>query len=57
MLFKDQIFSRICGIDSDAGESIIEVYVSMLRKKLSPFGYDKYIVTKRGMGYILDERA
>lgn len=55
LLFKNQIFSRICGIDSDAGESIIEVYVSMLRKKLAPYGYDKYIVTKRGMGYIFDE--
>ena len=55
MLFKEQIFSRICGIDSDAGESIVEVYVSMLRKKLAPYGYDKYIVTKRGMGYIFDE--
>ncbi|MBR5272296.1 MAG: response regulator transcription factor [Clostridia bacterium] len=55
LLFKNQIFSRICGIDSDAGESIIEVYVSMLRKKLAPYGYDQYIVTKRGMGYIFDE--
>ena len=55
LLFKNQIFSRICGIDSDAGESIIEVYVSMLRKKLAPYGYDKYIVTKRGMGYIFSE--
>lgn len=55
LLFKNQIFSRICGIDSDAGESIIEVYVSMLRKKLAPYGYDRYIVTKRGMGYIFDE--
>ncbi len=55
LLFKNQIFSRICGVDSDAGESIIEVYVSMLRKKLAPYGYDKYIVTKRGMGYIFDE--
>ena len=55
LLFKNQIFSRICGIDSDAGESIIEVYVSMLRKKLAPYGYDKYIVTKRGMGYIFNE--
>ena len=55
LLFKNQIYSRICGIDSDAGESIVEVYVSMLRKKLAPYGYDKYIVTKRGMGYIFNE--
>ncbi|MCC8023428.1 MAG: response regulator transcription factor [Clostridiales bacterium] len=57
LLFKEQIFSRICGYDSDAGESIIEVYMSHLRKKLAPYGYDKYIRTKRGMGYILDSKS
>lgn len=55
VLFKDQIFDNICGYDSDASTEIIEVYMSRLRKQLSPFGYDKYVVTKRGMGYILDE--
>lgn len=52
MLFKEQIFDRICGFDSDAGTSIIEVYISQLRKKLMQYGYDKYLTTKRGMGYI-----
>ncbi len=55
LLFKEQIFDRICGYNSDATIEIIEVYISRLRKILSPFGYDKYIVTKRGMGYILDD--
>ena len=55
VLFKDQIFDNICGYDSDASTEIIEVYMSRLRKQLSTFGYDKYVVTKRGMGYILDE--
>lgn len=57
LLFKEQIFDRICGYDSEATEQIVEVYISHLRKKLSPFGLDKYIVTKRGMGYKLDETA
>lgn len=56
LLFKEQIFSRICGFDSEAGESIVEVYVSYLRKKLAPYGYDKYIITKRGMGYFFDNK-
>ena len=55
LLFKEQIFDSICGYDSDASTEIIEVYMSRLRKQLTPFGYDKYVVTKRGMGYILDE--
>ena len=55
LLFKEQIFDNICGYESDASTEIIEVYMSRLRKQLSPFGYDRYVITKRGMGYILDE--
>lgn len=57
LLFKEQIFERVCGYNSDASTDIIEVYMSRLRKSLAPFGYDRYIVTKRGMGYILDENV
>ena len=55
LLFKEQIFDNICGYNSDASTEIIEVYMSRLRKNLSKYGYDKYIVTKRGMGYLMDE--
>ncbi len=55
LLFKEQIFERICGYDSDASTEIVEVYMSHLRKKMSTYGYDKYFITKRGMGYILQE--
>ncbi len=57
VLFKEQIFDNICGYNSDASTEIIEVYMSRLRKQLSKFGYDKYIVTKRGIGYLVDERV
>ena len=57
LLFKEQIFERVCGYNSDASTDIIEVYMSRLRKSLAPFGYDHYIVTKRGMGYMLDENV
>lgn len=56
LLFKEQIFDNICGYNSDASTDIVEVYMSRLRKQLKYFGYDKYIHTKRGMGYILDEK-
>ena len=55
LLFKEQIFERICGYDSDASTEIVEVYMSHLRKKLNAYSYGKYFVTKRGMGYILEE--
>ncbi len=53
LLYKEQIFQRICGYESEASEQIIEVYISILRKKLAAFGLEKYLVTKRGMGYKL----
>jgi DNA-binding response OmpR family regulator len=54
LLFKEQIFDNVCGYGSDASTDIIEVYISKLRKQLALFQYDKYLVTKRGMGYMLD---
>ena len=56
ILLKEQIYDRIWGLDSDSTIEIIEVYVSNLRKKLSKFGYDKYIKTKRKVGYIFDDK-
>ncbi|MDR1773680.1 MAG: response regulator transcription factor [Clostridioides sp.] len=55
ILLKEQIYDRIWGIESDSTLEIVEVYISNLRKKLSKFGYDKYIKTKRKVGYIFDE--
>lgn len=56
ILLKEQIYDRIWGIDSDATIEIVEVYVSNLRKKLSKYGYDNYIKTKRKVGYIFDDK-
>ena len=56
ILLKEQIYDRLWGIDSDSTIEIVEVYVSNLRKKLSEFGYDKYIKTKRKVGYIFDDK-
>ncbi|MCM3570420.1 response regulator transcription factor [Neobacillus mesonae] len=55
ILMRDQIYDRIWGIESDAGESIVDVYIHYLRKKLAPFGYGDSIRTIRGVGYMLTE--
>ncbi len=55
LLFKEQIFDSICGFNSDASTEIVEVYMSRLRRSLKPYGYDKYIKTKRGLGYVLGD--
>lgn len=56
ILLKEQIYDRIWGIECDSSMEIIDVYISNLRKKLSKYGYDKYIKTKRKVGYIFDDK-
>ena len=56
ILLKEQIYDRIWGLDSDSTIEIVEVYISNLRKKLSKFGYDKCIKTKRKVGYMFDDK-
>lgn len=55
IITKEQIFDKIWGFDSDTSTNVIEVYASGLRKELKKFGYDKYIKTLRGVGYILSD--
>lgn len=53
---KEQIFDKIWGYNSETVINVVEVYTSALRKELKKFGYDRYIKTVRGIGYILSER-
>jgi len=57
ILTKEQIFDRIWGFDSETSTSVVEVYASNLRKSLKKYGYDRYIKTFRGMGYMLTENG
>lgn len=50
---KDQIFDRLWGFDSETSITVVEVYVSNLRKKLKPTGADAYIKTLRNAGYLV----
>lgn len=52
ILTKDQIFERIWGFDSDTSITVVEVYMSNLRKKLRPSKNDYLIKTIRNVGYI-----
>ncbi len=56
IITKEQIFDKIWGFDSDTSTNVVEVYASGLRKELKKFGYDKYIKTLRGVGYIMSEK-
>jgi two-component system response regulator CiaR len=56
ILTRDQIFDRVWGFDSDSGCGVVDLYVHYLRKKIDGFGYEGYIHTIRGVGYMLKER-
>lgn len=56
VLLKEQIYDRIWGIDCEIPIEIVEVHISKLRKQLGEHGYNKYIKTRRGIGYIFDDK-
>ena len=49
VLSREQLLSRVWGLDFDPGSNVVEVYVRYLRAKI---GGDR-IETVRGMGYRL----
>lgn len=55
ILTKEQIFDRIWGFDSDTTLTVVEVYMSNLRKHLRETTLAKDIKTLRNVGYILQE--
>lgn len=52
---KDQLISRVWGIESDAEDNNVEAYISFLRKKLFYLGSAAAITTLRKVGYRLEE--
>lgn len=54
LLSKENIFLKICGYDSDANDSIVEVYLSFLRRKLEHIGSRVKISVVRRVGYKLE---
>ncbi|MBS5425074.1 response regulator transcription factor [Streptococcus sp.] len=53
ILPKSQIFDRLWGFDSDTTVSVVEVYVSKIRKKLKETDFAANLQTLRSVGYIL----
>ena len=56
-LFKSAILSHVWGLESNATENHVEVYMAMLRKKLSSIDSDVRIVSIRGLGYHLEVKT
>ena len=51
---KDQIFDRLWGFDSDTSLTVVEVYMSNLRKNLRNADAQVTIKTLRNVGYTLN---
>ena len=54
LLSKESIYLKIWGYDGQAGDSIVEVYISFLRKKLEHIGSGVKISVVRRVGYRLE---
>lgn len=54
IITKDQLFDRIWGFQSDTTLTVVEVYMSNLRKNLKPFHIDRWIKTLRNVGYLFE---
>ncbi|WP_283680096.1 response regulator transcription factor [Lentilactobacillus sp. Marseille-Q4993] len=54
IITKEQIFDRIWGFESETSLSVVEVYMSNLRKKISKLTDHQPIRTLRNVGYIFE---
>ena len=54
IITKEQIFNRLWGFDSETSLSVVEVYMSNLRKELKRAGSDLSVRTIRNAGYIVE---
>ncbi|MGN8876664.1 helix-turn-helix domain-containing protein [Pseudoflavonifractor sp. HCP28S3_F10] len=51
---KETLLTRVWGLDSNATENNVEVYIGFLRKKLKSIGSNVRIESIRLMGYHLE---
>ncbi len=54
IISKDQIYTKIWGIDNEIESNNLEVYLSFIRKKLKLIGSNVSIKANRGLGYKLE---
>ena len=57
LLAKESIYLKIWGYNSEADDSIVEVYISFLRKKLEHIRSKVKIAVVRRVGYRLEVEA
>ncbi len=56
LVTRDELHSSLYGDQESASSNVVDVYVGYLRKKLEARGEARLLHTKRGQGFILEER-
>lgn len=56
LVSREQIMERLWGAEEFVDDNTLTVNMTRIRKKLMKFGKEDMIVTKRGMGYIVEEK-
>lgn len=56
IITKEQLFNRVWGFESETIWSVVEVYVSNIRKTLKKYDYHIYLKTLRNVGYMWSEK-
>jgi two-component system OmpR family response regulator len=56
VLTKQQLLDAVWGIDFDSSTTVVETFISYLRKKMAP-EIDNMLLTVRGIGFKLVEKA
>ena len=54
---RAEIWEQLYDFNQDPESNVVDVFVAYLRRKIEREGKPKLIHTRRGMGYILEERA
>ena len=54
ILSRSQIFEALSNADRDASDRVVEVVVSLVRRKLAAAGVTDLIRFERGLGYVID---
>lgn len=52
---RTRLFAKLWGPDSETEDSILDTYISFLRKRLKAVNSRLFITTVRGCGYRLEE--
>jgi DNA-binding response OmpR family regulator len=54
---RAEIWEQLYDFNQDPESNVVDVFIAYLRRKIEREDKPKLIHTRRGMGYILEERA